>query len=74
MVVCLEQGADLHNGPAGDATATHCLFLQFYLSGTGSSGKSRKRGPLNGCVCVCVCVISMYFTYVLSMLNECERF
>ena len=27
VVVCLEQGADLHYGPAG-ATATHCLLLQ----------------------------------------------
>jgi len=27
VVVCLEQGADLHYGPA-DATATHCLLLQ----------------------------------------------
>jgi len=29
VVICLEQGADLHNfyGPA-DATATHCLLLQ----------------------------------------------
>jgi len=40
-------------GPA-DATATHCLLLQwnpdwFYLSGP-------DKGPLNGCVCVCVCV------------------
>jgi len=26
VVICLEQGADLH-GPA-DATATHCLLLQ----------------------------------------------
>jgi len=27
VVICLEQGADLHNGPA-DAIATHCLLLQ----------------------------------------------
>ena len=27
VVICLERGADLHNGPA-DATATHCLLLQ----------------------------------------------
>ena len=27
IVICLERGADLHNGPA-DATATHCLLLQ----------------------------------------------
>jgi len=27
VVICLEQGADLHIRPA-DATATHCLLLQ----------------------------------------------
>jgi len=42
MVIYLERGADLHYDPA-DATATHCLLLQynpdwFYLSGTGSPG------------------------------------
>jgi len=47
MVICLERGADLHTaqhayGPA-DATATHCLLLQynpdwFYLSCIGSPG------------------------------------
>ena len=46
-------------GPA-DATATHCLLLQwnpdwFYLSGTGSPGYPGK-GPLNVCVRVCACV------------------
>ena len=27
VVICLQQGADMHNGPA-DTTATHCLLLQ----------------------------------------------
>jgi len=37
VVICLELDAlcRLGYGPA-DATATHCLLLQFYLSGTGS--------------------------------------
>ena len=39
-------------GPA-DATATHW----FYLSATGSPGKSRKRALER--VCVCVCVLSL---------------
>jgi len=43
VVVCLERGADLHMAQLLDATATHCLLLQynpdwFYLSGTGSPG------------------------------------
>jgi len=49
VVVCLEQGADLHNYGPADATATHSLLLQlnpdwFYLSVTGSLGLSRKKG------------------------------
>ena len=44
-------------GPA-DATATHCLLLQynpvwFCLSGTGPPGESWKKGRWTG-VCVCV--------------------
>ena len=47
VVICLELGTDAY-GPA-DATTTHCLLRQqnpdwFYLSGTGSPGKSRKKG------------------------------
>jgi len=28
VVICLEQGADLHNYGPADATATQCLLLQ----------------------------------------------
>jgi len=43
-------------GPA-DATATHCLVLQwnpdwFYLSGTAPTWVVPEKGPLNGCLCV----------------------
>ena len=49
MVICLEQGADLHMAQLMDAVATHCLLLQlnpdwFYLSGTGSHGWSHTKG------------------------------
>jgi len=41
VVVCLEQGADLHVAQLMPLPLTHCLLLQlnpdwFYLSGTGS--------------------------------------
>ena len=55
-------------GPA-DATATHCLLLQwypdwFYLSGTSSQDSPGKRAVKWVCVCVCVCVfkVSINFT------------
>ena len=56
LSVCSE--VPLAYGPA-DATATHCLLLQynadwFYLSGTSSPGQFRIKGPLNGC---CVVVV-----------------
>jgi len=42
-----------------DATATHCLLLQwnpdwFYLSGTGLTRVVPDKGPLNRCVYMCV--------------------
>jgi len=63
VVICLERGADLHNGPA-DATSTSLSF---------ASVKSRlvspfwyrlirvvpDRGLLNGCVCVCVYAVGV---------------
>jgi len=43
VVICLKRDADLYNYGPADATATHCLLLQynpdwFYFSGTGSPG------------------------------------
>ena len=49
MVVCLDQGADLHMAQLLPvATAT--------VSGTGSPGSTRKRAVKRVCVCACVCV------------------
>ena len=54
MVICLERGADLHNGPA-DATATHCLskiqigFTSLLPAHPGSPG---QRAVKRVCVCV----------------------
>jgi len=54
-VWCEVQTCIWPSSPA-DATATHCLLLQYstdwFYFHPGSPGK----GPLNGCVCVCVCV------------------
>ena len=50
MVVCLDQGADLHMAKLLPvATAT--------VSGTGSPGYTRKRAVKRVCVCVRACVL-----------------
>jgi len=61
VVVCLEQGADLHMAQLMPLPVTHCLLLQlnpdwFYLSGTGSPKYSPGKKAVKWlCVCVCVC-------------------
>ena len=57
MVICLEQGADLHMAQL--TTATHCLLLQwnpdwFYLSGTGSPDSPGQKAVKRVCVRACV--------------------
>ena len=47
VFICLERVADMHSGPA-DATATHCLLLQYnpdwtYLFGSGSLGSTGQK-------------------------------
>jgi len=48
MVICLEQGADLHMSQMMPLPLTVSCFskiqIGFYLSGTGSPGQSRKKG------------------------------
>jgi len=61
VVVCLEQGADLHMAQLMLLPLTHCLLLQLnpdwftflVLVHPGSPG---KRAVKRVCVCVCVCV------------------
>jgi len=52
VVICLEQGADLHMAQRMSLPLIVSCFSKilvgFYLSGTGPD-----KGPLNGCVCVC---------------------
>jgi len=55
MVICLEQGADLHMAQLMPLPLTVSCFSKIYIGFTflvvaypGSPGK----GPLNGCVCV----------------------
>ena len=59
MVICLEQGADLHMAQLMPLPLTVSCFSKILIGFTflvlahpGSPGK----GPLNGCVCVRACV------------------
>ena len=76
MVICLEQGADLHMAQLMPLPLTVSCFSEIQIGFTflvpahlGSPGK----GPLNGCVCVCARVrivlmllLFLYDTYYLS--------
>ena len=59
MVICLDQGADLHMAQLMPLPLTVCCFSEIQIDFTflvpAHLGSPRK-GPLNGCVCVCVCV------------------
>jgi len=59
VVICLEQGADLHMAQLMQMPLTVSCFskiqigLPFWYRLTWVVP---EKGPLNGCVCVCVCV------------------
>jgi len=64
VVVCLEQGADLHMAQLMPLPLTVCCFSKIQI-GIGftflvpahlCTCVVTEKGPLNGCVCVCVCV------------------
>ena len=59
MVICLEQGADLHMAQLTPLPLTVSCFksrlvLPFWYRLTRVVP---EKGPLNGCVCVCVCAV-----------------
>ena len=57
MVVCLEQGADLHMAQLMPLPLTVCCFTKMEIGFTFLvPAHLPEQGPLNGCVCVCVCV------------------
>jgi len=59
VVICLEQGADLHIAQLMPLPLTVSCFnkIQSGFTFLVPAHPSRPgKGPLNGCVCVCVCV------------------
>jgi len=53
IVICLEQGTDLHMSQLMPLPLTGSCFSKIQ---TGFTFLVPEKGPLNGCVCVCVCV------------------
>ena len=59
MVICLEQGADLHMAKLMPLPLTVSCFSKIQIGLNVWYRHTRvvpDKGPLNGCVCVCVCV------------------
>jgi len=66
VVVCLEQGADLHMAQLMPLTLTVTCFSKIQIVFTFlvvAHLGSPKKGPLNGCVCVLL-PISLRFYYL----------
>ena len=58
MVICLEQGADLHMAQLMPLPLTVSCFSKIQIGLPFWYWPTRvvqEKGPLNGCVCVCVC-------------------
>ena len=75
MVICLEQGADLHMAQLMPLPLSVSCFskiqlvLPFWYRLTQVVP---DKGPLNGCVCVCVCVAYIIFhSTVFIALAKC---
>ena len=73
MVICLEQGADLHMAQLMPMPLTVSCFSKIQIGFTflvlahlGSPGK----GPLNVCVCVCVSRVGCYSWVYLCVSPE----
>ena len=60
MVICLEQGADLHMAQLMPLPLTvscsNKIQIDFTFLVRAHLGSPGDKGPLNGCVCVCVLV------------------
>jgi len=77
MVICLEQGADLHTAQLMQLPLTVTCFSEIQTGFTflvpahpGSHGQSKTlKHPLNGCLCVCY-IIDVNTTIINCMLTE----
>jgi len=62
MVICLEQGADLHMAQLMPPPLTVSCFSKIQIGFTflvpAYPGSIPEKGPLNGCVCVCILLLT----------------
>ena len=66
MVVCMQQGADLHMAQLMPLPLTFSCFSKIQIGFTFWYRLTRvvlDKGPINGCVCVCVCARSCLWNY-----------
>ena len=70
VVVCLEQGADLHMAQLMPLPLTVSCFSKIRIGFTflvpAHLGSPGKRAVKRVCVCVCVCVSNMYTTVLYT--------
>jgi len=70
VVICLEQGADLHIAQLMLLSLTVSCFSKIQIDFTFlvlAYPDSPGKGPLNGCMCVCIVV-----NYFAQMLSFCR--
>jgi len=78
VIICLEQGADLHTAQLMPLPLTVSCFSKIQIGFTflllADLGSPRK-GPLNGCVCVCDLgdVHEIYLLYQQFFLLYCVQ-
>jgi len=80
MVICLEQGADLHVAQLKPLPLTVSCFSKIQIGFTflvpAHSGSPGKRAVKRLCVCVCVCVIitAIKLQQVCGSMKSYENF
>jgi len=67
MVICLEQGADLHIAQLMPLPLIVLCFSKIQIGFTFLV--PAQKGPLNGCVCVCECVCVVHYASQLNTLQ-----
>jgi len=70
VVVCVEQGADLHMAQLMPLPLTVFCFSKIQIGFTflvpAYLGSPRQRAVKRVCVCVCVCVLAMLVTFSVA--------
>ena len=77
MVICLEQGADLHMAQLMPLPLTVSCFSKIQIGFTflvpAHLGNPGQRAIKRVCVCVCVCVVDLHSIVFEQMICRLER-